>query len=126
MTIIEAHEFAMQKVEELRAKGIEVTVKPSRSRNIESTLAKYGNRPDRVPPDRWFHVTFRAKDAEEARLVFEASNYLGLAGMSFDTGGGMGGRDWELDWSFKYTVKEDEKAREGREIVNDLLNDFGF
>lgn len=125
MTPIEAHEFTLQKIEELKSKGIEVTMRPSRSRNNPDTVAKY-NRPERVPPDRWFHVTLFPKNTEDSRLIYEASNYLGLAGISFDTGAGCGGRDWELDWSFKYTVKEDEKAREGREILNDLINDLGF
>ena len=45
-------------------------------------------------------------------------NILAMAGMRFDTGGGCGGLDWELDWSFIYVGGQvDEEWRENANWV---------
>lgn len=36
---------------------------------------------------------------EDRGKVYEAQRLLSEVGISFDTGSGAGGRDWELDWS---------------------------
>jgi hypothetical protein len=37
--------------------------------------------------------------------LFEIEKKFHEIGISFDTGGGCGGRDWEWDWSLKGPVK---------------------
>ncbi len=37
----------------------------------------------------------------ELEALFQAETLLGQAGLSFDTGYGHGGRDWNFDWSLK-------------------------
>lgn len=123
MTIIEAHQFAMDKVNELKDSGIEVLKKPSRGREIESAINKYGNKPDRVPVNLWYHITFKIKDQADTMKVHEAVNYLGMCGITFDTGGWKDERDWELDWSFKYKRgEEDMERRDARDMVEDIIN----
>ena len=46
------------------------------------------------------HITIPAKGVALKKL-FEAEKLLRAAGVSFDTGCGCGGRDWEFDWSLK-------------------------
>ena len=36
---------------------------------------------------------------EQLRHIFDAERSLRKAGITFDTGGGHGTRDWEFDWS---------------------------
>ena len=124
MTVIEAYNFTMQKVNELKDSGIEVIMKPTRSRDNPDTVAKY-NKPDRIPPELWYHVTFKIIDANATQKVHEAVNYLGMCGIGFDTGGWKDGRDWELDWSFTYHKgEEDWVARDARDEVEDMINNW--
>ena len=44
---------------------------------------------------------------------------MNLLGITFDTGGSKGLRDWELDWSFKYTGEENYKMIQAREELED-------
>ena len=104
MTPTEAHNHTMEVVKSLQAKGIETEVKPYKI--VDNVLDKYG--PDgtksegRANPDLWCNVTFKPKNDEQANLIQEMVVKLGWMGVTFDTGGGCGRRDWELDWSFKY------------------------
>jgi hypothetical protein len=122
MTPVEAYEVALVKVWELHEKGIEVKIRESRSRTSASALEKYGGAPGRIPADKWIHVTFKPKTNEDYDNIREAASYLGLAGMRFDTGGGCGGLDWELDWSFLHEGGQvDEEWRENMIFVTDLV-----
>lgn len=121
MKTMEAYELTLEKLDELREKGIEISMKPSRSRNNEETIKKYSGK-ERIPSDKWFHVTFKVQEKDDSIIIHEMANYLGMCGISFDTGGCREYRDWELDWSFKYTGKEDENWRNGREEVEDIIN----
>ncbi len=93
MNITEAYKLALQKIEELKTQGIEVKINPTNS----STVAK---KTDRLPRDKWIRATFMVV-GEELNKVFKAGEELSELGISFDTGYGNGGRDWELDWSFR-------------------------
>lgn len=123
MTITEAHQFTMDKVIELENAGIKVNIKPSRGREIESTVKKYGDNPECVPINLWYHVTFVAENEAEKMKVHNAVNYLGMCGITFDTGGCCNQRDWELDWSFRYEKgEEDMERRDARDMVEDIIN----
>jgi hypothetical protein len=41
---------------------------------------------------------------EGMKHLFDAERSLRKAGITFDTGGGFGGRDWEWDWSLEGPV----------------------
>lgn len=120
MTPTDAYYFAMTKVNELKEAGIEVVVKPTK--NNEDTIKKY-NKSERIPPELWNHVTFKVSDDTQSQKVMEAANYLGMCGISFDSGGCSGCRDWELDWSFNYKKGEENwEWRGAREDVEDMIN----
>lgn len=123
MTPIEAYELTLEKVEELRKAGVEIKIAASNSRENARAEEKY-DRPERIPVDKWVNVNLLETSVEHTKMIYDAANYLGMCGISFDTGGGCGGRDWDLDWSFKYTGKEDVDARERRDKVEELLDEM--
>ena len=120
MTPIEAYELALQKIDELKEGGIKVTIKPSASRDDKDTVKKY-NKKVRIPPDKWVRARFKIANDEEATKVHEAANYLGMCGMAFDTGGGAGLRDWELDWSFRYFGGVNQEWMARRDDIEDEI-----
>src|SRR5690606_23172666 len=52
-------------------------------------------------PNGWARLTINMSllTEEEREKVYEAQRLLSEVGVTFDTGSGGGGRDWELDWS---------------------------
>lgn len=100
MNLNEAHQYALDTAKGMRDTGMKVKIVPSRSRDIRTTVEKYGNKPGRVPPERWFHVTFYPKTDAHREMIQDMRKALGWLCMVFDTGGCGGERDWELDWSF--------------------------
>ena len=120
MNLDDAYEVAMAKVNEMRELGIQVSLEPSRSRKIQRTLDKYGTRQDRLPPEKWFHISFYPSNEGQTMALQNAKKYLAQCGISFDTGGSVGLRDWELDWSFQ--VGKDEEWIDRDESVEDILN----
>ena len=120
MTTNEAYNEAMDAVEELRESGIRVDIKPSRSRNDAECVAKYSG-PERVAPDKWIHVTFHPQTGEQRKAIAEKARHLGWLGAGFDTGGCAGQRDWELDWSFRYTDRPDGELEERRDDVEAII-----
>jgi hypothetical protein len=126
MNAINAYEIAMTKIKELEKSGIKVEIKTCKSSNNPEIVEEY-NKQGHIPPELWRHVTFHPKDKYESLSIHEAANYLGMIGVCFDTGGGCGGRDWELDWSFEYSGEIDnDKQREARDEVENMLQDMGM
>jgi hypothetical protein len=123
-TPIEAYEFTLRKVNQLKESGIDVVIKPTSSRNDEILIRKYSGT-NRIPSDKWINVSFKVSDKGQAMKIHEVANYLGLCGIRFDTGGCYNCRDWELDWSFIFTPGvENEEWREAREDIEDMINDL--
>jgi len=126
-TPIEAYEFTMKMLEKLKEHGIKVKMTPSRSRNSASALEKYGGLPDRIPSHLWFHTNLLYETPEQKQKIFEMTRYLGMAGISFDTGGccvgdGVYQFDWETDWSFRFQKgKEDWERMEALDWLEDIL-----
>jgi len=120
MTPIEAYEIALEKVDELKQSGIQVKITPSTQRNDKKIIKQFSGA-ERIPPDKWIKVEFGELSEDQCEKIKEAANYLGMAGMRFDTSGHKKLRDWDLDWSFIYTGEEDEEWREGREWVEDEI-----
>jgi hypothetical protein len=104
MTQVEkAYDCAMGVLEELKKSGVKVEmVIPRRvsKGEYQDTVEKY-HPPKCLPVEKWRHVElFPTK--EQVDLVHNAASKLFEFGITFDTGGGCGSRDWEIDWSFKY------------------------
>ena len=122
MTTIDAYYFTMNKVNELKEGGIEISIKPSRNINDKDTIEKYKDH-DGIPLKLWTYVTFKVTDTTQVQKIIEMTNYLGMCGITFDISGEIGERDWEIDWSFKYTEgKEDWEWRKNIEEVEDIIN----
>jgi len=121
MTTIGAYELTLDRVRELKEYGIKVKIRPCDSRDDKELIKEY-SQPESIPPEKWVNVSFEISNIGEAMRIHEAANYLGMCGITFDSGGCSDHRDWELDWSFSYTGKEDEGWREARDEVEDLIN----
>lgn len=124
MNVIEAYELTLDKLEELKAKGFEVKMVQPKVAHNKETVEKY-NRPDRLPPDMWLHVSIGIKSEKDQNDIFELKKYLAMAGISFDTGGWQGYRDWELDWSFTCKSGCNDKEIETSEMLEDLIKSVG-
>lgn len=120
-----AYDYAMREVEKLREFGIKVQItipKRVKKGNYRDTVEKY-HPPERLSVDKWRHVTlFPTK--EQVDLVHDAVCKLFKKKITFDTGGGCdGGRDWEMDWSFKYTKEKDvaslKSLQENEELIRE-------
>ena len=120
MDVLNAYEIALEKLEELKEEGIKVKMIPSRSRSDKDAIEEYST-PENLPADKWYHVTLEFKNETQRIKIIEAANYLGMCGITFDSGGWSNYRDWELDWSFRYKNKEDENRRNMREAVEDII-----
>ncbi len=106
-TLLEqAHRVTMSSVQRARDLGIRVDVKECNSRNNPELVARY-NTPDRLLPDKWFHVIFHPVNQDQLNLIHTMTHELGSVGVMFDSGGCVGERDWELDWSFHLGSPED-------------------
>lgn len=122
MNTNEAFDATLAAVEELRQSGISVEVKPSRSRSDSELVKKYSG-PERVAPDRWVNVSFHPKTPEQSKAIAEKAKHIGWLGIGFDTGGCAGQRDWELDWSFRYTGMPDGELEVRRDHVEQLITE---
>lgn len=122
MTPVDAYYFAMSKVNELKESGIDVSIRPAFSVNNEDMIKKY-NKPNKILPKFWNHVSFKITKPIQTQKILDMCNYLGMCGITFDTGGCGGCRNWEFDWSFSYKKgTENWEWRDAREQVEDLIN----
>ena len=119
---IEAYDFTLGVLEELKVVGIKVIYKPSNSRTSESAVKKYGSNPHCVPPELWYNIILIYETQTHIDLIHNKLKYLRLCGISFDTGGCKKRFDWELDWSFYYTKgQEDWEGIENLEELKDMV-----
>lgn len=112
MTLQEAYDLTMQKLNALKEAGLVVEITPSNPH--ASSISKYGNRPDRLPVSQWQHVGIQMPDEKSCNLARKAEADLRELGISFDTGYYLlppTCRDWELDWSF--SIEGAQKCGEG-------------
>ena len=121
MTTLEAFNLTLEKIEQLKEKGVEVSIRPSAGRTKKELIDKY-NSPEKVLPDLWVNVQFEVSEPWHVEKISEARSYLGMCGIQFDTGGWTDHRNWELDWSFSYTGKEDIEWQEANEEMEEVIN----
>ena len=117
MTSITAYELTLDKIRELKEYGIKASIHP-----CDNFMKKEYNLLEGIPPEKWVNVSFEITNKGEAMRIHEVANYLNMCGISFDSGGCCDHRDWELDWSFSYTGKEDDGWRDAREEVEDMIS----
>lgn len=120
LTLKEAYGLTLIKIEELISEGFKVSKVESNSRNNPETIAKY-NSPDNLSPELWYHISFNLSGSLSIERIMDASRYLRMCGIRFDTGAGCGSCDWELDWSF--SVKKGEDI-EGIYSLNELEDSY--
>jgi len=135
-TADEAHDYVMEIVKRLQASGVVTTVKmydtprgdegsaerADWDRHYQSVLDKYGKLPERADPQKWCNISFQPKDGNQLARIAEVCVRLTRLGIMFDSGGGCGSLDWELDWSFRF--KEDYLEREDYSAAVDLINTY--
>lgn len=128
----EAYKHTIGVIDSLKKQGIDVLVQQPRViRQVENPddldVVKKYNKPDRLHWSDWRNVQFKVKNQEEAEKVSFARRYLGINGCSFDTGAGCGSMDWEIDWSFTFTGKEEDKERaDFDEVMEKFCLECGF
>lgn len=111
MTIEEAYKLAMEAVRRLQDRGLTVRVTDSPSRNNSTTVARY-DVPGRLKPDKWQKFSLAFGTEEQRDAIEEEKLGLRNAGIGFDTGGFVGVRDWEIDWSFRCDETQPPKPAE--------------
>lgn len=123
MNIMQAYEEVWESLKTINQKGVRFSVRPSHSRQIESTLQKFDNRPDRLLCCYWSHVEFAVSSEQDTDAIRQEEVRLSALNIAFDTGGCGGIRDWEIDWSLHIAEDEDIDAmEEGRRMVKDTLD----
>ena len=108
---IEAYEFTLKKINELKNKGIEIKIQtvPYNRKKLE----------DKFPNNLWRQINFINLTERQADEVTEMAKYLNLCGIQFDAGGMGNNKDWKLDWSFCYkkTNNVDKSLEECKELI---------
>jgi hypothetical protein len=120
MTPDEGYALTMSLIEEIKAAGCRVASYPARSRLDADCVAKYSG-PDRVEAAKWIKVVFMPTSPHQIQMIREAAEKLAWNGITFDTGGGCGQRDWELDWSFSVKSQPDQDHADRANLVDDLI-----
>jgi hypothetical protein len=117
MNVSEAYQKILDAAEELRDAGIGVTIAPSKSTTR--------NNVDPLPRDKWVIIIFKVKNKQEAVAVSKKADELGQAGITFDTSGTSGEREWEVDWSFNVRDVPDGGWKTARGHVEDMIDGPG-
>ena len=99
MTTLEAYNTTIETINNLKKDGVEVEIqkKYNINKNLENEL----------PSKFWMQVNFINLTEHQADKIIDAAKQLNNLGIQFDAGGFENQRDWELDWSFRYGVKDE-------------------
>ena len=125
MELLEAYDFTMNKVKELREGGIEMSFTPPSLKNDKKLVQEVKNEGG-LPSDKWVRVTFQNIDEIQVEKIRQATVYLAMCGITFDCGGECRNmRDWEIDWSFRSTGKEESERMEAIDEMEDDINSRG-
>ncbi len=113
MDIIEAYDRTLAAAEDLHASGMELCVAPSKSDSLEAG--------DQLPRQMWVNINFSPKDKGQVRAITDQANKLGELGITFDTGGSVGNREWSIDWSFRVQDHPDREWDVARTEMEDMI-----
>jgi hypothetical protein len=114
MNIMQGYKEVWQSLQNINRAGVKFSVGPSHTRHILSTLTEYDNRADRLQRCYWSHVEFSISSEEDTDAIRREEVRLSSLNIAFDTGGCVGIRDWEIDWSLHIAEDEDIDAMEER------------
>ena len=123
MNVLEAFDFTMGVVDDLKAEGVLVESRAPKSMNNPRLVEKYSG-PDHLPVDRWLHVEFEISGEQDVDRVYDAAKRLGWMGISFDTCGNDCSLAWSLDWSFGVGDGPEDGRDETLDEVRDLQDKF--
>ena len=98
MNISEAYDFLMNKVNDLKEQGIEISFRDSIA--TPDTKEKY-NKLNRLPSSEWKTICLGIEEEGDLSKVRDIEHLCNMVGIYFDTGYGGGQREWEIDWSFR-------------------------
>jgi hypothetical protein len=107
MELLDAYEFTLAHVKELMEKGTQIRMEIpflAKDKKVIEASKKEGG----IPSDKWVRICFQNLDETRKYKVLEAENFLSLFGISFDCGGCLNEREWEIDWSFRYDKGEEK------------------
>lgn len=124
MTPIEAYELTLKKIKELKSEGIKIEIINSRSAQDKEIVNEFRGHFQRIPSDKWVSVNFIDLNITQANKINEASICLGKLGITFDNGGYQQERDWQLDWSFKFTGEVENEWIELKNQVEETIKDY--
>lgn len=112
--MLDALSETIMSVNRMSLGGIRTEITSSKYRNVDDIVEKYGKRDDRLPVQKWIHVSFYPISQREKDFIFKEKMRLSGFGICFDTGAGRACNlckkdllscDWELDWSFHIDQK---------------------
>ena len=129
MTADEAFEFGLCKIKELQQEtGVKIKIHPyDFTRDFAKKYLEEPIEEGQASTDKWCRIQFlNPMTDEQKKKIRELGNYLNMCGISSDSGGCAIGWDWEWDWSFKYTIKDNQEAREARDQLHELFKEVGF
>lgn len=126
----QAFDYMLGVVEKIKNKGISVTInqwykEDEKSEHQDHCIKQY-NGDECASYLKWCNICFTPKTKEECDLIFYTQKALGWLGISFDSGGGMGSRDWQTDWPFKYNpdqIYNNENRDESLDWLKDTLDE---
>ncbi len=126
--IEKAYDRTMKVIANIKEQGIgtEIVVpRRVKENKCHDTVERY-HPPERLPIEKWRHVTLIPKTKEQSDFIYKQVKKLRKFGIGFDTGGGCdGNRDWEIDWSFR--CKKEKKVeslkslQENEELIRELF-----
>jgi len=99
MTPVEAYEYTLDVVKDLRSQGIKSKIIEVECRHDKASVDRFSGE-GHIPPEKWICVAFSITTKEQSDLIFEKKRELCWMKITFDYGGSRGLRDWSLDWSF--------------------------
>ena len=107
MTPIEAYNITMNEIKSLSEDDFIITFKTSIAIDNTKLIEMYRNVNGTIPHNLWKSVNIKSKNGDYTK-IWELQEKIYEFGVSFDTGFGDG-RDFELDWSFRYDKKNDKR-----------------
>lgn len=93
--------------------GIQMCTVEAVTKNDPDFIEDIDEKSNNLPPENWTIVEFFPETQKERNLIFKAEERLEQKGISFDTGGGQGLREWMIDYSFTFGNEESDLLRYG-------------
>lgn len=121
----DAYDHVMSVVNSIENSGIVVSRRPpatiSKSNDPEN-LSVVKDYEGSLHWTKWVKITFKPKNEDEWDRLSFAVEYFRDNGVGFDTGGGSGFFDWEIDWSLRFNPESTMTYSE--KTFNELLGEF--